>query len=152
MGCRFGSYVAVLRIRHKTYGHTRKFQYIVLTAKITRHRFFVNALRGRSSMGMQMSGNTLTRAGLAESLVSEVGLSRQDSSDFVDRVFELMSDELAQGKSVKLSSFGAFHVRDKRQRMGRNPKTGEEVAIEPRRVVVFKSSQVLKDRVDSGNK
>jgi len=99
-----------------------------------------------------MSDKTVTRADLAESLVEEVGLSRQDSSDFVDRVFELMSNELARGKSVKLSSFGAFHVRDKNQRMGRNPKTGEEVSIEPRRVIVFKSSQVLKERVDSGNK
>jgi len=98
-----------------------------------------------------MSGKTVTRADLAESLVVEVGLSRQDSADFVDRVFQLLSDELAQGKSVKLSSFGAFHVRDKKQRMGRNPKTGEEVPIEARRVIVFKSSQVLKERVDSAS-
>ena len=99
-----------------------------------------------------MSSNTVTRSDLAEKLVSEVGLSRQDSADFVDRIFELMTQELACGKSVKLSSFGAFHVRDKNQRVGRNPKTGEEVSIEPRRVIVFKSSQVLKERVDSGNK
>ncbi|PHR54245.1 MAG: integration host factor subunit alpha [Robiginitomaculum sp.] len=99
-----------------------------------------------------MRGKTVTRADLADSLIREVGLSRQDSSDFVDRIFDLISDELARGKSVKLSSFGAFHVRDKNQRMGRNPKTGEEVSIEPRRVIVFKSSQVLKERVDSGNK
>ncbi|MBL1429966.1 integration host factor subunit alpha [Oceanicaulis sp. AH-315-P02] len=99
-----------------------------------------------------MSSNTVTRSDLAEKLVSEVGLSRQDSADFVDRIFELMTQELARGKSVKLSSFGAFHVRDKNQRVGRNPKTGEEVSIEPRRVIVFKSSQVLKERVDSGNK
>lgn len=99
-----------------------------------------------------MSSNTVTRSDLAEKLVDEVGLSRQDSADFVDRVFELMTEELARGKSVKLSSFGAFHVRDKNQRVGRNPKTGEEVSIEPRRVIVFKSSQVLKERVDSGNK
>ncbi|MBL4616415.1 MAG: integration host factor subunit alpha [Robiginitomaculum sp.] len=98
-----------------------------------------------------MSSNTVTRSDLADKLVSEVGLSRQDSADFVDRVFELMTQELARGKSVKLSSFGAFHVRDKNQRVGRNPKTGEEVSIEPRRVIVFKSSQVLKERVDSGN-
>lgn len=99
-----------------------------------------------------MNTKTVTRADLAEQLVGEVGLSRQDSADLVDRVFQLMSDELARGKSVKLSSFGAFHVRDKNQRMGRNPKTGEEVSIEPRRVIVFKSSQVLKERVDSGKK
>ncbi len=99
-----------------------------------------------------MSSKTVTRADLADSLIREVGLSRQDSSDLVDRVFELVSDELAKGKSVKLSSFGAFHVRDKNERIGRNPKTGVEVSIEPRRVIVFKSSQILKDRVDSGNK
>jgi integration host factor subunit alpha len=99
-----------------------------------------------------MTNKTVTRADLAESVVREIGLSRQDSSEFVDRIFELASDELARGKSVKLSSFGAFHVRDKNQRIGRNPKTGEEVSIEPRRVIVFKSSQVLKERVDSGNK
>ncbi|VAV94177.1 Integration host factor alpha subunit [hydrothermal vent metagenome] len=99
-----------------------------------------------------MTSTTVTRVDLADSLIREVGLSRQDSSELVDRVFELISDELANGKSVKLSSFGAFHVRDKNQRIGRNPKTGEEVSIEPRRVIVFKSSQILKDRVDSGNK
>ncbi|MBL4597028.1 MAG: integration host factor subunit alpha [Robiginitomaculum sp.] len=99
-----------------------------------------------------MSKKTVTRADLSDALIREVGLSRQDSSDLVDRVFELISDELAAGKSVKLSSFGAFHGRNKPRRMGRNPKTGEEVSIEPRRVLVFKSSQVLKERVDSGNK
>ncbi len=99
-----------------------------------------------------MSEKTVTRADLADGLIREVGLSRQDSSDFIDRIFGLLCDELAKGKSVKLSSFGAFHVRDKNRRIGRNPKTGEEVSIEPRRVIVFKSSQVLKSRVDSGNK
>lgn len=99
-----------------------------------------------------MAERTLTRADLADALVREVGLSRQDSADLVDRVFELVSAELGRGKAVKLSSFGAFHVRDKNRRIGRNPKTGEEVPIEPRRVIVFKSSQILKERVDSGNK
>lgn len=91
---------------------------------------------------------TLTRADLAEAVYEEIGLSRQDSTELVESLLDTISDKLAGGQSVKLSSFGAFNVRDKNGRIGRNPKTGEEVPIEPRRVLVFKPSQVLKDRID----
>ena len=95
-----------------------------------------------------MAGKTLTRADLAEAVFREVGLSRQESSTLVEQTLDLMSDTLVAGETVKLSSFGSFVLRDKNGRMGRNPKTGEEVPIDPRRVLVFKPSQVLKDRVD----
>ncbi len=98
-----------------------------------------------------MTDKTLTRVDLAGAVVREVGLSRQDSAEFVDTILNKITDALVRGESVKLSSFGAFHVRDKNQRLGRNPKTGEEVPITARRVVVFKASQVLKDRVDAQN-
>jgi integration host factor subunit alpha len=98
-----------------------------------------------------MKNKTLTRVDLTSAVVSEVGLSRQDSAEFVDTILNKISEALVRGESVKLSSFGAFHVRDKNQRIGRNPKTGEEVPILARRVVVFKASQVLKDRVDAHN-
>ena len=95
-----------------------------------------------------MTGKTLTRADLAEAVYREVGLSRQESAELVQSVLGLISDTLAEGESVKLSSFGSFLLRDKRGRVGRNPKTGVEVPIDPRRVLVFKPSQVLKDRID----
>lgn len=91
---------------------------------------------------------TVTRADLAEAVHLELGISRQDSADLVQAFLDEISDTLANGEAVKLSSFGAFNLRDKNGRVGRNPKTGEEVPIEPRRVLVFKPSQVLKDRVD----
>ena len=96
-----------------------------------------------------MSDKTLTRADLAEAVYQEVGLSRQESADLVQSVLTMVSDTLANGENVKLSSFGSFLLRDKRGRVGRNPKTGVEVPIEERRVLVFKQSQVLKERVDS---
>ncbi len=96
-----------------------------------------------------MTGKTLTRADLAEAVYREVGLSRQDSTQLVEAVLGMISDTLEAGESVKLSSFGSFVLRDKNGRMGRNPKTGEEVPIDPRRVLVFKPSQVLKDRIDA---
>ena len=96
-----------------------------------------------------MSDKTLTRADLAESVYQEVGLSRQESADLVQSVLGMISDTLAAGESVKLSSFGSFLLRDKNGRVGRNPKTGVEVPIEARRVLVFKPSQVPKERVDS---
>ena len=98
-----------------------------------------------------MSDRTITRADLAEAVYEELNLSRQESSALVETMLALMSDELAKGETVKLSSFGSFTVRDKGERVGRNPKTYVEVMIEPRRVLSFKPSQVLKDRVDSGN-
>jgi len=96
-----------------------------------------------------MSDKTLTRADLAEAVYKEVGLSRQESADLVQSVLGMMSNTLSDGESVKLSSFGSFLLRDKRGRIGRNPKTGVEVPIDARRVLVFKPSQVLKERVDS---
>ena len=97
-----------------------------------------------------MKGNTVTRAHLAEAVYQEVGLSRNESAELVDSVLNEISDALAKGESVKISSFGSFLVRMKGERIGRNPKTGEEVPIKPRRVLVFRASHVLKDRVNKG--
>jgi integration host factor subunit alpha len=95
-----------------------------------------------------MNKKTLTRADLSESLHRNIGLSRSESADMVNAVLDLVSDALVDGQSVKLSSFGTFMVRAKRERMGRNPKTGEEVPITPRRVLVFRPSQVMKNVVN----
>lgn len=94
-----------------------------------------------------MSGKTLTRADLSEAVYQEVGLSRNESAELVESVLSEISQNLVEGGNVKISSFGSFIVRSKDGRIGRNPKTGEEVPIEPRRVLVFRPSQVLKDRV-----
>lgn len=94
-----------------------------------------------------MSSKTVTRADLAEAVYQEVGLSRTDSAELVEQVLEEISKSLIAGGNVKISSFGSFIVRNKGERVGRNPKTGEEVPIEPRRVVVFRPSQVLKEKV-----
>ena len=91
--------------------------------------------------------NTLTRAHLSEAVYHEVGLSRGESAKLVESVLETVTAKLSNGESVKISSFGSFLVREKAERVGRNPKTGEEVPIRPRRVVVFRASQVLKKRV-----
>ncbi|MCJ9430409.1 integration host factor subunit alpha [Kordiimonas marina] len=96
-----------------------------------------------------MSTKTLTRADLTEAVYEEVGLSRNESADLVESVLSEISDCLVGGENVKISSFGSFLVRDKNGRMGRNPKTGEEVPIDPRRVLVFRPSQVMKDRINS---
>ena len=92
--------------------------------------------------------DTITRAQLTEAVYQEVGLSRNESADLVESVLDEMSDSLIRGDMVKLSSFGSFQVRQKGQRMGRNPKTGEEVPILPRRVLVFRPSHVLKKRIN----
>ena len=97
-----------------------------------------------------VSGNTLTRADLAEALVQKVGLPRNESQEMVERILGEISDTLASGESVKLSSFGSFGIRAKAQRIGRNPKTGQEVPITPRRVLVFRPSNIMKDRINSG--
>jgi integration host factor subunit alpha len=97
-----------------------------------------------------MAGKTLTRADLSEAVYQKVGLSRAESADLVERVLDLVSDALVEGESVKLSSFGSFAVRSKNERIGRNPKTGEEVPILPRRVLVFKPSNVLKAKINKG--
>ena len=95
-----------------------------------------------------MSSSTLTRADLTEAIYEEVGLSRNESADLVESVLEEVASCLVNGENVKVSSFGSFLVRQKNGRMGRNPKTGEEVPIDPRRVLVFRPSQVMKDRIN----
>ncbi len=99
-----------------------------------------------------MSDKTLTRMDLSEAVFREVGLSRNESAQLVEAVLEHMSDALVRGEQVKISSFGTFSVRDKSARVGRNPKTGEEVPINPRRVLTFRPSHLMKERVASGNK
>lgn len=99
-----------------------------------------------------MSDKTLTRMDLSEAVFSEVGLSRNESAQLVESVLELMSDALVRGEQVKISSFGTFSVRDKSARIGRNPKTGEEVPIQPRRVLTFRPSHLMKERVAAGNR
>ncbi len=99
-----------------------------------------------------MSGKTLTRMDLSEAVFREVGLSRNESAQLVESVLGHVSDALVKGESVKISSFGTFSVRDKSARIGRNPKTGEEVPILPRRVLTFRPSHLMKERVAAGNK
>ena len=94
-------------------------------------------------------GDTITRAHLSEAVYQEVGLSRNESAELVELVLAEISNSLAQGDTVKLSSFGSFSGRKKGGRMRRNPKTGEEVPIKPRRVLVFRPSHVLKERINS---
>ncbi len=102
--------------------------------------------------GDSMSEKTLTRMDLSEAVFREVGLSRNDSAQLVESVLEHISDALVADEQVKISSFGTFSVRQKTARMGRNPKTGQEVPIEPRRVLTFRPSHLMKDRVAAGNK
>jgi integration host factor subunit alpha len=97
-----------------------------------------------------MSGRTVTRADLCEAVYQKVGLSRTESAELVEMFIEIMSNRIVAGEAVKLSSFGSFIVRSKGQRIGRNPKTGEEVPINPRKVLVFRASHVLKDKVNAG--
>lgn len=92
---------------------------------------------------------TVTRAQLSEAVHKEVGLSRSDSAQLVESVLDEVCNELVNGKVVKISSFGSFSVRGKGGRIGRNPKTGEEVPIAPRRVLVFRPSHVLKEIINS---
>ena len=95
-----------------------------------------------------MTDKTITRAHLTESVYQEVGLSRNESADLVESVLGEISATLSGGEGVKISSFGSFGVRTKGERVGRNPKTGEEVTITPRRVIVFRPSHVLKNRIN----
>lgn len=94
-----------------------------------------------------MGGKTLTRAELAEAVYRKVGLSRTESAQLVEMVLQEVCDAVVRGETVKLSSFATFQVRSKNERVGRNPKTGEEVPILPRRVMTFKASNVLKERI-----
>ncbi len=98
-----------------------------------------------------MGGKTITRMDLSETVYQKVGLSRTESAELVELVLDMIADRVVAGDSVKLSSFGSFIVRHKNERVGRNPKTGEEVPITPRRVMVFKPSHVLKDAVLKGH-
>ncbi|MFK5997046.1 MAG: integration host factor subunit alpha [Rhodobacterales bacterium] len=98
-----------------------------------------------------MNDKTLTRMDLGEAVFREVGLSRNESADLVESVLDHISNALVEGQNVKISSFGTFSLRDKKARIGRNPKTGEEVPITPRRVLTFRPSHLMKDRVSAGN-
>lgn len=93
------------------------------------------------------SVGTLTRADLAEAINRKMGLSRAESLEMVERILAHMCGAMAEGENVKISGFGTFVLRDKRERVGRNPKTGIEVPITPRRVMTFRASQKLKDRI-----
>jgi integration host factor subunit alpha len=95
-----------------------------------------------------MTGQTVTRAQLSEAVYQEVGLSRNESAELVEVVLNEIADALARGEMVKISSFGSFGIRKKGKRVGRNPKTGKEVPISPRRVLVFRASHVLKDLIN----
>jgi integration host factor subunit alpha len=99
-----------------------------------------------------MTGKTITRAYLSEAVYEEVGLPRNESADLLESVLAEITKALADGETVKLSSFGSFSIRRKGRRIGRNPKTGEEVPILPRRVLVFRPSQVLKTRINEGRR
>jgi integration host factor subunit alpha len=99
-----------------------------------------------------MTGKTITRMDLSEAVFREVGLSRNESADLVESVLQHISDALVAGETVKISSFGTFSIREKSARVGRNPKTGQEVPIHPRRVLTFRPSHLMKDRVAAGNK
>ena len=96
-----------------------------------------------------MSKNTITRSDLAESVFHEIGLSRAESAMLVEQVLDAISDALVAGSNVKLSSFGSFILRQKSGRMGRNPKTGQEVPIDSRRVLTFRASQLMRDRINA---
>lgn len=96
-----------------------------------------------------MTNGTLTRADLTDAVHNALGISRNESSDYIERILEELSVALEEGQTVKVSSFGTFSVRQKKLRMGRNPKTGEEVPITPRRVVTFRASHVLKDQINA---
>lgn len=96
------------------------------------------------------SVGTLTRADLADTINRKIGLSRADSLNLVEQIIDRMTASLIKGDNVKISGFGSFVLRDKKERIGRNPKTGVEVPITPRRVMTFRASQLLKERIANG--
>lgn len=109
--------------------------------------------RGRANgkgKELMRSMSTLTRADLAEALNRKLGLSRSESLGMVESILDHMTNALEAGENVKISGFGTFLLRDKGERIGRNPKTGVEVPITPRRVLTFRASQMLKDRIARG--
>lgn len=93
------------------------------------------------------TAGTLTRADLSEALHRQIGLSRTDSARVVEQILEEMCGALSRGENVKISGFGTFVLRDKGERIGRNPKTGVEVPIAPRRVLTFRASQMMRERI-----
>jgi integration host factor subunit alpha len=99
-----------------------------------------------------VASKTVTRADLVEALARRTSMQRGDANRLLTRMLEMIQDALVDGDTVKLSRFGNFNVRSKRQRIGRNPKTGEEVPITPRRVVTFRPSQMLRDFVEKGGR
>ena len=99
---------------------------------------------------MSRSVGTLTRADLAESINRKMGFSRAESLDMVEAILEHMCGALKKGENVKISGFGSFVLRDKKERVGRNPKTGVEVPITPRRVMTFRASQLLREKIAKG--
>jgi integration host factor subunit alpha len=103
-------------------------------------------------MEIKMDKGTLTRAQLSEAVYQQIGLSRSESAHLVEQVLEVVSQAVENGHNVKISSFGTFVVRSKGGRVGRNPKTGQEVPIEPRRVLTFRPSQILRDEVNAAPK
>ena len=94
------------------------------------------------------NSNTITRADLAEAVYAQVGLSRNESSDLVEQLLDEMMAALIEGDNVKISSFGSFSIREKGERIGRNPKTGVEVPISSRKVLVFRASHLLKNKIN----
>ena len=102
-------------------------------------------------MDMMRSVGTLTRADLADAINRKMGLSRSESLDLVEDILAKMCNAMADGENVKISGFGSFVLRDKKERIGRNPKTGVEVPITPRRVMTFRASQKLKERLAPGS-
>ena len=102
----------------------------------------------KDDSSVSRESRTVTRADLTEAVYRRVGLSRAESAELVEVVLQEICETIAEGESVKLSSFGSFVVRDKSERIGRNPKTGVEVPISPRRVMVFKPSNILKARIN----
>ncbi|HWH21928.1 MAG TPA: integration host factor subunit alpha [Allosphingosinicella sp.] len=98
----------------------------------------------------QVDAGTMTRADLADTVHREIGLSRAESANIVERILHHMCAALADGQNVKISGFGSFILRDKGERIGRNPKTGVEVPIAPRRVLTFRASQIMRDRIVKG--
>lgn len=95
-----------------------------------------------------MSLDTLTKAGLADHIADVIGLNKREATDIIEQIIEKISATLASGEMVKISGFGKFKLRDKKERPGRNPKTGESVPVDARRVVTFKASQRLKELVE----
>jgi integration host factor subunit alpha len=128
----------------------RPFRRVTERIAFVANRLIITGEKGRRIVkkgGRMRSMETLTRAEIADSINRKLGLSRTESLAMVESVLTLMSDALARGENLKISGFGTFLLRDKSERIGRNPKTGVEVPITPRRVLTFRASQMLKDHI-----